>query len=355
MPVEQKHVPERQQTDESLRVEREKTDEALDEIVAAIDEYADAVVEKARGQAAELLAAARKKSASRASRVSVSLTPAEVAQAAADLRAAADIADDGLRAERAEQLEILERERQVTDSDLERERERADAEVATRDEFLGIVSHDLRNMLHAVLGFTDLILEDPSPDPAKARAHARRIQRSGVRMNRLIGDLVDVASIDAGALRVCLEHADPIPVVLEAVELFHAQAEAKRVALEVTIRSPLPSIAFDPARIHQVLVNLLSNAIKFTPSGGRIDVSAAYEGDVVTIVVKDTGVGIPANRLEDVFERYRQVAVDDRRGVGLGLYISKCIVQGHRGRIWAESRQGEGSAFSFTIPVTPPE
>lgn len=354
-------VPEREQTDESLRTEREKTDEALDEIVTAIDEYADAIVAKARGRAAEVLAAAKKKSLTRASRLPEAVTAREVASAAAELAAdeakhapTADAPDDDtLRAERAAQLALLERERLETDQDLERERERADASVATRDEFLGIVSHDLRNMLQVVTSAAALLAEDPSPSGDHARALGVRIGRSSVRMDRLIGDLVDVASIEAGVLRVWCDPADPGDVVQEAVENFRARAEASHIALSAQIASAVPTIAMDAARILQVLVNLLSNAFKFTPAGGQVVVRVELDESDVRFSVSDTGQGIPADRLEDVFDRFRQLAPDHRRGLGLGLYISRCIVDGHGGRIWAESEEGKGSTFVFTVPSLP--
>lgn len=355
-------LPEREQTDESLRAEREKTDEALDEIVAAIDDYADAIVAKARGRAAEVLAAAKKKSQTRASRLPEPVTAREVASAAAELadddakheakrHMAEDAPDETLRAERAEQLALLERERLETDKDLERERERADAAVATRDEFLGIVSHDLRNMLQIVMSAAALLAEDPSPSGEKAKVLGMRIARSGARMDRLIGDLVDVASIEAGVLHVWPEPTNPADVVREAVENFHARAEASHIELSARIASPLPMVAMDSARILQVLVNLLSNAFKFTPAGGHVVVRVEPHEDELRFSVTDTGEGIPEDRLEDVFDRFRQLAPDHRRGLGLGLYISRCIVEGHGGRIWAESEEGKGSHFVFTVPL----
>jgi signal transduction histidine kinase len=169
-------------------------------------------------------------------------------------------------------------------------------------------------------------------------------------MNRLIGDLVDLASIEAGSLSVTREVGDPTPVVEEAVDTFRPQAGARGLSL-VTEIAPHPMVAaFDPARILQVLVNLITNAIKFTPSGGTVVVRVHSSGDDLTFAVHDTGIGIPEDQLAIVFERYRQVPSPDRRGVGLGLYISKCIVAGHGGKIWVESCLGSGSTFWFTIP-----
>jgi signal transduction histidine kinase len=119
----------------------------------------------------------------------------------------------------------------------------------------------------------------------------------------------------------------------------------------IRIVPPASPASFDPARMLQVLTNLLSNAIKFTPPGGRVVVRLERIADDLRFAVSDTGVGIPKDNLETVFERFRQVKANDRRGVGLGLYISKCIVQGHGGKIWAESKLGGGSTFCFTLPI----
>ncbi len=169
-------------------------------------------------------------------------------------------------------------------------------------------------------------------------------------MNRLIGDLVDVASIEAGVLAVTREVGDPAPVVMEAVDTFHGQAAASGVSLVADVRAS-SLVSFDPARILQVLTNLLSNAIKFTPEGGRVVVRVERIADELRFAISDTGAGIPEDKLEVIFERFRQVNTNDRRGIGLGLYISKSIVQGHGGKIWAEIKFGEGSTFYFTLAI----
>jgi len=206
------------------------------------------------------------------------------------------------------------------------------------------------------VGFAGLIAKAESGETehqaAQVLAHARRIQRSGARMNRLIGDLVDVASIEAGALTVTPQLGDPKQVVTEAVDTFQAQASASGVSL-VAETPPGPSTVaeLDHARILQVLANLVGNAIKFTPSGGSVVVRFERTEQELRFAVRDTGRGISADQLESIFERFHQIEKRDGRGVGLGLYISKCIVQGHGGRIWVESRPGEGSSFWFTLPV----
>jgi signal transduction histidine kinase len=347
---------EREQTDESLRVEREKADEGLREGLNAIDEAADAVITTARARADAVLAASR----ARMDRKSL-LRPLPSPGSIAEERSLEDElvhtersrADEALRAERAEHAAALAAERAETDKDLSRERERADEAVATRDEFLGIVSHDLRSMLGAALLSVGLIETEALGEnqPAKIVSHTRRIQRSGGRMNRLIGDLLDLASIHAGVLGVTRELADPSLLLREAVETFDGQIAAHGISIETTLVPPLPLVSLDPARILQVLVNLLSNAIKFTARGGTVGVRVERTGSELRFSVRDTGVGIRADRLEAIFDRFVQVADNDRRGIGLGLYISKCIVEGHGGTIWAESVVGEGSTFTFSLPI----
>jgi signal transduction histidine kinase len=353
-PNEKPTTAERDQTDQSLRVEREATDQALGEEQSAIDEIADAVITRARLRADEVLAATRAKTdwgSSGGTQLSSSMKRERAVEDRVLRQERAD-ADEIVRIERADHVAQLSRERDETDKDLLSERTRSDDALAIRDEFLGIVSHDLRNMLNAIVLSAGLIEEGAgrSDHAQQVARQAQRIQRSSARMSRLIGDLIDVASIEAGALTVTREPSDPAQVVVEAAETFQAHATANGVSLAVQLVPPLPVTAFDPARILQVLINLLSNAIKFTPPGGNVTVGAECVGSDLCFTVTDTGPGIPADKLDKIFERFLQLAKNDRRGVGLGLYISKCIVQGHGGRIWVESTLDAGSSFHFALP-----
>ena len=343
---------ERDQTDESLRLERERADRALEEDVWAADETADAVISRARARADALLASARTKTDL--------TTDQEPTDALKTSRAVEDrlleqerqTADHVLSDERTAHVTLLAHEREATDHDLSNERARADQALSMRDDFMGIVSHDLLNMLNAMLGLSSLIEKEVAQDNHVERvvAHARRVQRSGARMRRLVGDLVDVASIEAGMLAVTRAVGPPADVVTEAVETFQSQALGSGISLTAEFASALPPVAFDAARILQVLSNLLNNAIKFTPAQGTVVVRAAHVEDDVVFCVSDTGEGIPDDKLEAIFDRFVQLTKNDLRGVGLGLFISKCIVLGHGGRIWAENVDG-GSMFCFTLPV----
>jgi signal transduction histidine kinase len=247
---------------------------------------------------------------------------------------------------------MLPMERDATDGYLLTERVRADNEIANRDNFLGVVSHELRNLLGAIVTASGLLSEmaSDSADRVKARKGAERIQRYAARMNRLIADLVDVASIDAGRLAVRPAHGDLAALMVDAVDAFQGAALAKGLSLAVRTTDETLPAEFDYERILQTLANLITNAIKFTPSGGSILVHGERVPEGVRLSVSDTGCGIPADMLEVIFERFRQATESDPRGLGLGLYISRCLVQAHGGTMRAESRNGEGATIHLTIP-----
>jgi signal transduction histidine kinase len=345
---------EREQTDESLRLERDRADHALDRELSEADEKADALITRARARADAVLVAARTKTdhTSMGGQPTSALTASRAIEDHV-LQRERVTADLVLHRERSEHLSLLSQERHATDHDLSHERARADNALAMRDDFMGIVSHDLLNLVNAMIGISSLIEKEVALENHGDRvvAHARRVQRSGGRMRRLVGDLVDVASIEAGMLGVTRVMGDPADVVTEAMETFQGEASARGISLTVEMLPGIPAVSFDAARILQVLCNLLSNALKFTPAQGAIVVRLERIEDEVICSVSDTGGGIPDDKLELVFDRFVQLTKNDRRGVGLGLFISKCIVRGHGGRIWAENRKGLGSIFSFTLPA----
>jgi signal transduction histidine kinase len=173
-------------------------------------------------------------------------------------------------------------------------------------------------------------------------------------MNRLISDLVDVASIDAGILAMTRTPGDGRKLVAEAVETFRAAAATKRNSIEADVSAEDLPADFDHERLLHVFANLLSNAIKFTAANATITLRATRDEHELHFSVADTGVGVPADMLELIFERFWQVGKNDRRGTGLGLYISRCIVEAHGGKIWAESSVGAGTTVHFTIPMNGP-
>ena len=358
MPMDDKEPStERDKTDESLRAEREKTDQALAARQTA-EQDADAVVDRARDQADAILTEARDK----ADRVSPELAPpASIAEARAredhalqDKRTAAD---EKLRREREESERalamLLPMERDKTDRFLLTERERSDDAISHRDDFLSIVSHDLRNLLGGIVMSAGLLSQQASEsdEGKQVLVGAKRIQRYAARMNRLIGDLLDVASIDAGTLEVRPGRGDSGALIAEAVELFQSTASAKGVSLTIETVEPSVQLEFDHDRMLQVFANLLTNSIKFTAGGGKISVRCERAADSVRFSISDTGVGVPSHMLQAIFQRFWQADKYARTGVGLGLYISKCIVEAHGGTISAESKLGEWTIVRFTLPV----
>jgi len=237
------------------------------------------------------------------------------------------------------------------EAEEERDRlfEEARAAVRARDEMLAIVSHDLRNPLNTIRMGTTLLLEHE--DRRAGNIHAlEMIERAVGRMDRLIEDLLDVSQLERGTMTLRQSEVHPREVAEEACQLLARTAEEKSVTLERELPDELPPIHADPERILQVLTNLLGNAIKFTPEGGRITLLAEPEDALLRVTISDTGRGISPDELPHLFDRFWQGSSSGAVGAGLGLAISKGIVEAHGGRIWVESEPGEGSAFHFTVP-----
>jgi PAS domain S-box-containing protein len=222
--------------------------------------------------------------------------------------------------------------------------------LRAREDLLAIVSHDLRNPLGVVLASTALLLKSnlPPDKQERARRQVEAIQRAGNRMNRLIRDLLDFASIQAGRLSVSKHPQDVAAMVNEVLEVTEPLAATKSHRLVADV-APELAVRCDHDRVIQLFSNLVGNAVKFTPDGGTITVRAAPEGGILRFSVTDTGPGISADELPHVFDRYYQAQRRNRDGIGLGLSIARGIVEAHGGRIWAESEEGKGSTFSFTL------
>ena len=218
-----------------------------------------------------------------------------------------------------------------------------------KDEFLAIVSHDLRNPLNAIALNTQLLERlTTSGDPKLGRI-SRSLDASIAQMKRIISDLLDLAAIEAGKLSVQPRPGDAREAIEESVESFRSTRAERSISLEARVPAEPLAARFDSGRIVQVLDNLIHNALKFTPDGGRIVVEGR-RAEAVEILVRDSGPGLTAEEIAVIFERFRQVEKRGRRALGLGLYISRSIVESHGGRIRAESVPGEGSTFLFTLP-----
>ncbi|MCA9738671.1 MAG: PAS domain-containing sensor histidine kinase [Gemmatimonadota bacterium] len=221
--------------------------------------------------------------------------------------------------------------------------------VRARDEIVGVVSHDLRNPVGTIYIAADLLLEVPLPED-KRREQLVVIKRQAKHMEELIRDLLDISRIETGTLPV---HPTPSPVgpmMEDALAQARSLASQKGIVIEQHVEGVLPHVNADRNRVLQVFSNLLGNAIKFTPEGGRIRIRSATGDGEVVFEVADTGVGIPPEQIDRIFDRFWQLS-EGHGGAGLGLSIAKGIVEAHQGRIWVESTPGEGTRFLFTLPA----
>jgi signal transduction histidine kinase len=229
----------------------------------------------------------------------------------------------------------------------------AEAAVRLREKVLAVVSHDLRNPLGAISLAAALLLRRFSSDP-RTRKQAETIERSASRMSHLVDDLLDMASIQKGRLAVERTPQELAPILQEAVELADPVAAEKGIALRLDLDLDGAHCAVDRERLLQVLANLLGNAKKFCPAGSSIAVRASRVGDQVECIVADTGSGIPEEERPHIFDPYWSAERHAKKGIGLGLYISKGIIDAHDGRIWVANTPGGGAAFHFRLPLASP-
>jgi GAF domain-containing protein len=230
-------------------------------------------------------------------------------------------------------------------------------EAASRhkSEFLANMSHELRTPLNAILGFSEVLAERMFGEVNDKQAeYLQDILSSGRHLLSLINDILDLSKVEAGRLELELGRFH-LPTALDnALILVRERATRHGITLTQHVDPGIGDIVADERKVKQILLNLLSNAVKFTPEGGRVGVSATIAEDVVTISVADTGIGIAPEDQATIFEEFRQVGRDDARkqeGTGLGLTLAKKFVELHAGRIWVQSHVGQGSTFTFTLPV----
>ena len=250
---------------------------------------------------------------------------------------------------------LLESERKATDRNLLDERAHADIELITRDQFLTIVSHDLKNSIVAISMVARVMrtgLSKDAVDAGNLLENLGIIEHAATGMDRMISDLLDVERMAHGKLQLKPEKVDLGILLQECVALFAPVVSSKSFSMTVH-RPPEPIFTdLDHDRILQVLSNLIGNSLKFTPNGGTIGLAARKQETQVEILVTDNGPGIPEQAQAQLFERFSQLKMNDRRGLGLGLFIAKWIVEAHKGRIWVTSDPGKGSTFRFTLPLS---
>jgi two-component system, NtrC family, sensor kinase len=232
-------------------------------------------------------------------------------------------------------------------------------EAASRhkSEFLANMSHELRTPLNAILGFSEVLAERMFGEVnAKQAEYLQDILSSGRHLLSLINDILDLSKVEAGRLELELGRLH-LPTALDnALTLVRERATRHGITLTQSVDERVGDIVADERKVKQILLNLLSNAVKFTSEGGRVGVAATAAEDGVTIAVSDTGIGIAPEDQAAIFEEFRQVGREDARtqeGTGLGLTLAKKFVELHGGRIWVQSQVGQGSTFTFTLPVRP--
>jgi signal transduction histidine kinase len=249
-------------------------------------------------------------------------------------------------------------ERTKTLAELNMQLEASNARLQELDrlksDFVSDVSHELRTPLTSIKGFVDYLLEGQAGElnPVQKDCLAR-VHGNAVRLTRLINDLLDLARIEAGRVKLHLAPIVPWDVADEVIEEMRPLAAESRVSLIIETPQPGIHVLADRDKLHQILLNLVHNAVKFTPAGGqvRIGVQWSVDGSVVT-TVRDTGEGIPAEELPRVFEKFYQLGDEEveKKGSGLGLTITQKLVELHGGRIWVESEVGAGTTFCFSLP-----
>jgi GAF domain-containing protein len=232
-------------------------------------------------------------------------------------------------------------------------------EAASRhkSEFLANMSHELRTPLNAILGFSEVLAERMFGEVNEKQAeYLQDILSSGRHLLSLINDILDLSKVEAGRLELELGRFH-LPTALDnSLTLVRERATRHGITLTQTVDPGVADIVADERKVKQILLNLLSNAVKFTPEGGRVGLTATAAEDVITISVSDTGIGIVQEDQAAIFEEFRQVGREDARkqeGTGLGLTLAKKFVELHGGRIWVQSHVGQGSTFTFTLPVRP--
>lgn len=257
-----------------------------------------------------------------------------------------------------ERLQLSNRNLAVANRELEGANTKLKEIDKVKSDFISIVSHELRTPLTSIKAFTELILMKPKMPFEKRDKLLGIINNETDRLSRLITDILDLTKIEAGKLSWHITRVSLDDIVQTSVSGIQSLADNKSLIVKTTIPDSLPLFLGDRDRLIQVITNILSNAIKFTPPRGRIAISAQHEDGIrpqLVVAVADTGIGIPAGDLDLVFEKFRRsgdVLTNNNQGTGLGLAITRQIVEYHGGAIWAQSTMGQGSTFTFTLPLT---
>jgi len=230
-------------------------------------------------------------------------------------------------------------------------RQTLEDEINKRVEFTRALVHELKTPVTPIMASSELLLQKLENEPLHGLA--QNINQGANNLNRRIDELLDLARGEIGTLRLNPEPMNPKQLLQTIVDEEKPVAMRNGQTLDAELPDSLPVIVADEERFQQVVLNLLNNAVKFTPPGGKITLRARVEGDNLTVEVQDTGIGISQSEQKVLFEPYRSLKSDRERlsGLGLGLSLSKKLVELHRGRIWVKSKKDKGSTFSFSIPL----
>jgi len=224
-----------------------------------------------------------------------------------------------------------------------------------KNKFLGIAAHDLRNPIGIVKGYVEMIRHGYYGEVSQPQIEIfKKVENTTGNMLNMVNDLLDISAIETGKLVMNPEEVDLAVFLNESYEYNHLLAMQKKIELKMELESNLPKLIMDPERINQVLTNLITNAIKFSYPGTAIWVRARRENDSIHISIHDQGQGIPEDEMSKIFQDFGRTSVRPTAGeksTGLGLAICKRIVEAHGGKIWVESKAGEGSTFTFSLPV----
>jgi two-component system phosphate regulon sensor histidine kinase PhoR len=225
-----------------------------------------------------------------------------------------------------------------------------------RAEFIDNLSHELRTPLTTISLLAETAAREAESASPRLRDRIAKIEVETGHLTQMVNELLDLSRIESGSAQLLLDDVDLVKVARSSAERLKLFAERQGLRIVLDLPKRVPPVRGDGDRLGQVLINLLHNAVKFSPDGGEVVVGVREDEGEIRVWVRDPGIGVPAADLARIFERFYKVdraRVRGRGGTGLGLSIARHVVESHGGRIWAESEEGEGSTFIFTIPLAP--